>query len=183
MIDGQRVPDQDLAAWYRERMLFDWQGQPFHIHRYIDGRVLGAYVGRDFAWAEKSDLEGNLYDGWLCDLPEWEIENVRIERTDLLEWERYRRTFKVEPPDDLFCEVRPASDQEWIKEDAAGHDRLRSSAHSDADSPMGTYDRGTVKAGNRYAPYPSQIPTFLAPTTSGPGTSTSSDPTDREESS
>ena len=116
LVDGQRVPYEDLDAWYRERMLFDWRGQPFDIDRYIDGRVLGGYVGRDFDWADQSGLDGSRYAGWVCDLPEREIGNVRIEKTDILEDWRYRQTFKADPPYDLFRHVRPATDQEWIKE-------------------------------------------------------------------
>ena len=115
-IDGQRVPFEDFDAWYKERMMFDWRGQPFYLDRYRDGRVQGGYSGYDGGWAREQGLEGNQYEGWLCDVPEAEIENVRVERMDLLEIWRYSKTFGVEPPQDLFTHVRPANEQEWIKE-------------------------------------------------------------------
>jgi len=115
-IDGQRVPFDELDAWYTERMMFDWRGQPFHIQRCSDGRVRGGYAGDDYDWPPRQGLDGSVYDGWLCDVPESEIENLRVEKTDLLETWRYRKTFGVEPPEGLFAQVRPATDHEWIRE-------------------------------------------------------------------
>jgi hypothetical protein len=116
VINGELVPYDELDAWYTERMLFDWRGQPFHLDRYRDGRVQGGYLGYDSYWAREQGLEGSGYEGWLCDVPESEVENVRVEKTDLLERWRYRKTFAVEPPKDLFVDARPATDQEWIRD-------------------------------------------------------------------
>jgi hypothetical protein len=116
IINGTRVPDEELDAWYVERMLFDWRGQPFHLWRYRDGRVYGTFLGNDLTWPRDKGLEGNQYEGWILNVPENEIENLRVEKIDILERERYRLTFKVDPPEDLFTYVRPATDQEWIKE-------------------------------------------------------------------
>jgi hypothetical protein len=114
-IDGHRVAYDELNAWYRERMMFDWRGQPFHLNSYRNGRVQGAYSSGDSIWAREQGLDGSGYEGWLCDVPESEIGNLRVERFDLLEDWRYAKTFGVEPPEDLFNHVRPATDQEWIK--------------------------------------------------------------------
>ena len=116
MVDGQLVPYEDLDGWFRERMMFDWRGQPFHLDSYRDGRVQGGYSGHDDSWAREQGLEGSGYAGWICDVPESEIANVRIERIDLLEPWRYRKTFAVEPPKDLFVDKRPATDHEWTRE-------------------------------------------------------------------
>ena len=116
IIDGVRVPYEELDAWYAERMLFDWRGQPFHLWRYRDGRVDGAFAGNDLTWPLDKGLEGNRNDGWFLTAPESEIENLRIEKIDILERQRYRQTFKVNPPEDLFTYVRPATDQEWIRD-------------------------------------------------------------------
>jgi hypothetical protein len=115
VVNGQLVPYDELDAWYTERMLFDWRGQPFHLDTYRNGRVYGGYLGYDSGWAREQGLEGSQYDGWMCDAPESEIENLRIEKIDILERWRYRKTFAVEPPKDLFVDVRPATDQEWIR--------------------------------------------------------------------
>jgi hypothetical protein len=115
-VDGRRVAYNELDAWYTERMMFDWRGQPFHLNIYRDGRVQGGYSGFDSSWAREQGLEGSGYAGWLCDVPESEVENLRVEKTDLLETWRYRETFGVEPPTGLFTDVRPANDQEWIRE-------------------------------------------------------------------
>lgn len=116
-VDGQRVPYDELDAWYIESMMFEWRGQPFHLDRYRDGRVQGGYAGYDFVWAsEQPELEGSGYAGFVCEVPESEVENVRVEKTDLLERWRYRKTFGTKAPDGLFVYVRPATDQEWIKE-------------------------------------------------------------------
>jgi hypothetical protein len=117
IIDGKIVPDEDLDEWYIEQMLFDWRGRQFGLIRYRDGLVSGGYGGSDNAWAAEQGLEGSPYDGWyLLDAPEDEIENVRVEKHDSLASQNYRRTFKVEPPQGLFTYVRPATEQEWIKE-------------------------------------------------------------------
>jgi hypothetical protein len=97
-------------------MLFDWRGKPFGIMRYHNGRVLGSYHGRDAFWAKENGLEGSMYEGFVLDAPESEIENVRVEKIDILESQDYRHTFNVNPPEDLFVTVRPATEQEWIKE-------------------------------------------------------------------
>lgn len=116
VIDGERVPYEDVDAWFKERMMFDWRGQPFHVNSSRSGRVQGAYVGTDGGWAQQQGLEGNQYEGWLCDVPECEIENLRIERTDLLEIWRYSESFGVEPPPGLFTHSRPATDEEWVRD-------------------------------------------------------------------
>jgi hypothetical protein len=116
VIDGARVPNDDLDAWYRETMEFDWHGQPFGLHRYRDGRVYGAFLGKDLTWPQGKGLDGNQYEGWFLEAPEREIDNVRVVKTDILERERYSHTFNVDPPPDLFVTVRPATDQEWVKE-------------------------------------------------------------------
>lgn len=116
VIDGHTVPYEELDAWYSERMNFDWRGQPFHLSRYRDGRVRGTYLGRDSSWAAAQGLEGSGYEGWLCEVPESEIDNLRVEKIDLLETWRYSKTFGVEPPRDPFVTIRPATDQEWIRE-------------------------------------------------------------------
>jgi hypothetical protein len=116
IINGTRVPHDELDAWYIQRMLFDWRGQPFHLWSYRDGRVIGAFLGNDLTWPRDKGLEGNQYEGWVLDASESEIENLRIEKTDILERERYLKTFAVEAPEDLFVDVRPATDQEWIRE-------------------------------------------------------------------
>jgi hypothetical protein len=116
IVEGQRVPYEDLDAWYNERMLFDWRGKPFGIMRYHNGRVLGSYHGPDVFWAKENGLEGSTYEGFVLDAPEGEIENVRVEKTDILEDERYRHTFKTDPPPGLFTHVRPTTEQEWFKE-------------------------------------------------------------------
>jgi hypothetical protein len=116
IIDGARVPYEELDAWYAEGMLFDWRGQPFKLWRYRDGRVDGTFIGNDLTWPQDKGLKGNRNDGWFLNAPESEIENLRIEKTDILERERYRQTFKANPPEDLFTYVRPATDQEWIRE-------------------------------------------------------------------
>ena len=116
IINGTRVPDEELDAWYVERMLFDWRGQPFHLWRYRDGRVYGTFLGNDLTWPKDKGLEGNQYEGWRLNVPESEIENLRIEKIDILERERYRHTFNAAPPDDLFTYVRPATDKEWVRE-------------------------------------------------------------------
>lgn len=115
VIDGQTVPYGELDAWYIETMMFDWRGQPFYLDSYRNGRVQGGYAGHDGGWARQQGLEGSGYAGWLCDVPESEIENVRIEKTDLLESWRYSKTFGVEPAEDLFTSTRSATDQEWIR--------------------------------------------------------------------
>ena len=74
VINGELVPYDELDAWYTERMLFDWRGQPFHLDRYRDGRVQGGYLGYDSYWAREQGLEGSGYEGRLCDVPESEIE-------------------------------------------------------------------------------------------------------------
>ena len=48
--------------------------------------------------------------------PPSRIDNVRVVRHDSLASNLYRQTFNVNPPPDLFNYVRPATDQEWIKE-------------------------------------------------------------------
>ena len=116
IIDGKRVPDEDLDAWYRETMQFDWRGQPFGLQRCQNGRVYGSFHGTNNTWAMDNGLDGNWHDGYFLDAPEQEIDNVRVVKTDILELERYRHTFQVNPPEDLFVYVRPATDQEWIKE-------------------------------------------------------------------
>lgn len=116
IINGTRVPHDEFDAWYIERMLFDWHGQPFGLERYRDGRVYGTYSGTNGFWARDNNLEGNQYEGWRLNVPESEIENLRVEKIDILERERYRLTFKDDPPEDLFTYVRPATDQEWVKE-------------------------------------------------------------------
>ena len=116
IIDGQRVPYEELDAWYAERMLFDWRGQPFKLDRYHEGRVRGVFLGGDYYWARDNGLEGSRYDGYFLDAPEQEIDNVRVEKYDSLAQQDYSRTFNVDPPEDLFVSVRPATDQEWIKE-------------------------------------------------------------------
>jgi hypothetical protein len=116
IIDGTRVPYDEFDAWYTERMLFDWRGQPFKLWRYRDGRVDGAFIGNDLTWPQDKGLAGNRNDGWFLNVTESEIENLRIEKIDILERQRYRQTFKVNPPEDLFTYVRPATDQEWIRE-------------------------------------------------------------------
>jgi hypothetical protein len=68
------------------------------------------------AGARDNNLEGNHYEGWRLNVPESEIENLRVEKIDILERERYRLTFKDDPPEDLFTYVRAATDQEWVKE-------------------------------------------------------------------
>ena len=98
-------------------MLFDWRGQPFGLFRYENGLVNGIFIGLDYAWPIGKGLDGNRNDGWyLLDAPEHDIENLRVEKHDILARENYRRTFKVDPPEDLFVSVRLATDQEWIKE-------------------------------------------------------------------
>jgi hypothetical protein len=116
IIDGKLVPDEDLDAWYVERMMFDWRGQPFELYRYQNGRVYGSFHGTDNSWAEENGLEGDSRDGYFLDVSEREIDNVRVVRHDSLASNLYRHTFNVDPPKDLFVTVRPATDQEWIKE-------------------------------------------------------------------
>jgi hypothetical protein len=117
IVDGVQVPYRELDAWYRENVLFDWCGKPFHLDRYQDGRVYGAYVGKSSIWARENGLEGNQYEGWFLNgAPEQEIENLRVETTDILERQLYLQTFKVNPPEGLFVTARPATDQEWIRE-------------------------------------------------------------------
>jgi hypothetical protein len=117
IIDGVEVPHSELDAWYQEKMLFDWRGQPFDLERYQDGRVYGGFKGKSSAWARENGLEGGQHEGWFLNgVPEQEIEKVRVERTDILEHQRYRQTFKVNPPEGMFVTVRPATDQEWIRE-------------------------------------------------------------------
>jgi hypothetical protein len=117
-IEGKVVPDEELDAWYLERMLFDWRGQPFGLFRYENGLVSGGYSGNDLSfWPRENGLDGSRNDGWyLIDAPESEIENLRVEKHDILARRNYRHTFNVDPPKDLFVAVRPATDQEWIKE-------------------------------------------------------------------
>jgi hypothetical protein len=116
MIEGKRVPYEDLDQLYEERMLFDWRGGNFAFVSYIGGRVSGSYSGGDSSWAYAQGLAGGPYEGWTCNVPESEIENLRIERLDQLESWKYRRTFKVSPPHQLFRTVRPATNKEWVRD-------------------------------------------------------------------
>ena len=116
IINGKRVPDEDLDAWYRETMMFDWRGQSFGLYRYQNGRVYGTFHGTDNTWAEDNGLEGDWHGGYFLDAPEQEIDNVRVVKSDILARQIYRHTFNVNPPRDLFTDVRPATGEEWIKE-------------------------------------------------------------------
>jgi hypothetical protein len=85
----QEVPVNDLDAAYRDKTRATWRGQPFVIDKVEGDKALAGYDGRDAGWAKANGLDGNQYDwfqGWLAVS---ELEDVHVDRTDLLaRWKR-----------------------------------------------------------------------------------------------
>lgn len=78
------VPIPELDAWYVDKMVLTWRGQPFGVDRIEDDRIHAGYAGTDGGWAKDNGLEGNHYDGYSGWLPRAEVEELRTDRTDYL---------------------------------------------------------------------------------------------------
>lgn len=116
VLNGKRVPIRDLEELFLERMLFDWRGQPFKITKYSEGSIAGLYLGGSDPWARQQKLKGDQYSGWYGLFQEFEIDNVRVERTDLLaEW-HYQTEMGTPAPPGLYTDVRAATSEEWVRE-------------------------------------------------------------------
>ncbi|MEU0877933.1 hypothetical protein ABZ345_04995 [Lentzea sp. NPDC005914] len=80
----KQVPIRELDAWYRDEMTAKWRGQPFVVHPNRDGTMGADYVGPSQVWAEDNGLEGDPYNGFHKIIPEDELEDVQVDRTDYL---------------------------------------------------------------------------------------------------
>ncbi|MFB9904409.1 hypothetical protein [Allokutzneria oryzae] len=78
------VAVEELQAWYFERCTATWRGQRFAVVMIHDGKAEAGYAGGDYVWAAQNGLEGDQYNGFRATLNVDELENVQIERTDLL---------------------------------------------------------------------------------------------------
>jgi hypothetical protein len=116
VLRGDRIHVDELDALFTERMLFDWQGEPFKLLSYNDGVVAGLFLGGSTPWAREHNLEGDQYTGWYGQFPEAEIDNVRVEKSDLLAAWRYQKEMGTKSPPGLYRSVRPATSQEWTKD-------------------------------------------------------------------
>lgn len=80
----KEVPVDDLDAAYRDKTRATWRGQPFVLDKVEGDRALAGYDGRDALWAKQNGLDGNQYDGFEGWLDLTELEDVHVDRTDLL---------------------------------------------------------------------------------------------------
>lgn len=82
----------DLEQRYRDAMRFFWRGKRFSV-QHVEGPQLHAYYSdNDQAWPTKHGLDGNRYDGFTGTFPLDEVDDLHIERKDLIT----RTTTKIE---------------------------------------------------------------------------------------
>jgi hypothetical protein len=80
----KEVPIADLDEWYSEKSVCRWRGEPFDVMG-VDGDVVkGTYAGRDMFWAVEAGLTRLDYAWFIGDLPLSEVEDLHVQRTDLL---------------------------------------------------------------------------------------------------
>ena len=81
----------ELDAWYRETCTATWRGQPFNIVSTNDGKAEAGYAGGEYVWAAQNGLEGDQYNGYRATLDVGELDDVQVDRTDLLaRWKENR---------------------------------------------------------------------------------------------
>lgn len=88
----ERIVHRDeLEALYRDRMYFTWRGQRFLATGFTDDTASGYWQGGDVSWARAHDLKGNQYDGYTGTFPIGELDELYVDRRDLLTGQTERR--------------------------------------------------------------------------------------------
>ena len=114
---GLTINKTNLDALFSERLLFDWRGERFLLTKYQDGIVSGMLNTPNDTFAREHRLTGDPYMGWGGEFPEREIESVWVEKFDMLgSWE-YRKEMGQQAPHGLYVFLRPADEDEWVREE------------------------------------------------------------------